>query len=157
MVSHFTPAKTLVGYTTERGGTRQDYLTQHSGGVDLPLVCLVNRYTVGSAEIAAAALRDHKRAKLVGERTFGKGSRQQLYDFESPDGQGPRLKLTVARYHSPTGDPIDQGIEPTLVVEMDPLQVGTETTDIQLAQALDTFTPASATPDAATPGQSVPP
>jgi carboxyl-terminal processing protease len=85
---------------------------------DLPLVVLVNGYSASAAEIVAGALRDHGRAVIVGTRTFGKGSVQNI--IELPDGSA--LKLTVARYYTPSGRSIQaQGIEPDMVVEqLDP-------------------------------------
>jgi carboxyl-terminal processing protease len=65
----------------------------------LPLVVLVDRYSASSAEIVAAALRDHRRATLVGERTYGKAVVQTL----DPLGNGAALELTVARYYTPSG------------------------------------------------------
>jgi carboxyl-terminal processing protease len=79
-----------------------------------PLIVLVNRRTASSAEILAACLQDYQRAKLVGERTFGKGSVQSLHEFESGGG----LKYTTARYTSPRGRSIDgEGLVPDLVLE----------------------------------------
>jgi carboxyl-terminal processing protease len=79
-----------------------------------PMVILVNGSTASAAEIVAGALRDHNRAVVVGTRTFGKGSVQNI--IELPDGSA--LKLTVARYYTPSGRSIQaHGIEPDVVVE----------------------------------------
>ena len=81
---------------------------------DWPMVVLVNGYTASAAEILAGALRDHGRAVIVGTRTFGKGSVQNI--IELPDGSA--LKLTVARYYTPSGTSIQaEGIQPDMVVE----------------------------------------
>jgi carboxyl-terminal processing protease len=79
-----------------------------------PMVVLVNGYTASAAEIVAGALRDHRRALIVGTRTFGKGSVQNV--IELPDASA--LKLTVARYYTPSGRSIQaEGIEPDVAIE----------------------------------------
>jgi carboxyl-terminal processing protease len=65
----------------------------------LPLVVLVDRFTASSSEIVAAALRDNRRATIVGQRTFGKA----LVQAFDPLGNGAALELTVARYRTPSG------------------------------------------------------
>ncbi|MEC8422239.1 MAG: S41 family peptidase, partial [Myxococcota bacterium] len=72
---------------------------------NLPLVVLVDEESASAAEIVAGALQDRERALVVGTQTYGKGSVQKLFLFE--DGGG--LKLTVARYHLPSGRSIADG------------------------------------------------
>ena len=77
----------------------------------LPLVVLVDRYSASSAEIVAAALRDHQRATLVGERTFGKALVQSI----DPLDNGAALELTIARYYTPSGADISNvGVVPQI-------------------------------------------
>jgi carboxyl-terminal processing protease len=85
---------------------------------DWPLVVLVNGYSASASEIVAGALHDQHRALLVGTRTFGKGSVQNIIDM--PDGSA--LKLTTALYFTPSGASIQaRGIEPDVVIEqLDP-------------------------------------
>jgi carboxyl-terminal processing protease len=74
-----------------------------------PLVVLIDRGSASGAEIVAGALRDHGRATLMGERTFGKGSVQTVM----PLANGQALKLTTSRYFTPSGASIhDRGLEP---------------------------------------------
>jgi carboxyl-terminal processing protease len=93
---------------------------------DAPLAVLVNKGSASASEILAGALQDNHRALLVGERTFGKGLIQSL--FELSDGSG--LAVTVAQYETPNHTDINKlGIMPDKVVELEPItraQVATE-------------------------------
>ncbi|NEO52763.1 MAG: PDZ domain-containing protein [Okeania sp. SIO3B5] len=106
---------------------------------DAPLVVLTNQGTASASEILAGALQDNGRALLVGERTFGKGLIQSLFDLS--DGSG--LAVTVAKYETPNHTDINkQGIMPDIVVEQDPIlpyQVTTED-DKQYQAAVELLT-----------------
>ncbi|HTL11638.1 MAG TPA: S41 family peptidase [Bdellovibrionota bacterium] len=81
---------------------------------DLPLAVLVNGSTASAAEIVAGALQDHKRAVIVGQTTFGKGSVQQVMDLGSNAG----MKITIARYYTPSGRSIqEKGVAPDLYLD----------------------------------------
>jgi carboxyl-terminal processing protease len=92
-----------------------DYLKNLPAGVkEVPMVVLVNSGSASASEIVAGALQDHKRAVVMGTRTFGKGSVQTIL----PIGNGTAIKLTTARYFTPNGRSIQaKGIEPDIVVE----------------------------------------
>jgi carboxyl-terminal processing protease len=92
-----------------------DYLKNLPDGVkQVPMVVLVNSGSASASEIVAGALQDHKRAVIMGTRTFGKGSVQTIL----PIGNGTAIKLTTARYFTPKGRSIQaMGIEPDIVVE----------------------------------------
>ncbi|MEW6589746.1 MAG: S41 family peptidase [Pseudomonadota bacterium] len=94
---------------------QMDYLKNLPAGVkDVPMVVLVNSGSASASEIVAGALQDHKRAVVMGTRTFGKGSVQTIL----PIGNGTAIKLTTARYYTPSGRSIQaKGIEPDIVVE----------------------------------------
>lgn len=72
---------------------------------DLPLVVLVNRFSASGSEIVAAAIADHRRGTIIGERTFGKGSIQNLHPLE--EGKSV-LKLTTATFHRPNGENLNR-------------------------------------------------
>jgi carboxyl-terminal processing protease len=81
---------------------------------DLPLVVLINGGSASASEIVAGALQDHKRAVVVGEKTFGKGSVQVVLPITDDEA----IKLTIARYYLPSGRTIQAvGVEPDIDVE----------------------------------------
>jgi len=80
----------------------------------LPLVVLINQGSASASEIVAGALQDHKRAIIMGTKSFGKGSVQTII----PSGDNVAIKLTTARYYTPLGRSIQQtGIDPDILVE----------------------------------------
>lgn len=109
----------------------------------VPTIVLVNGGSASASEIVAGALQDHGRAKIVGERTYGKGSVQTVM----PLGEGSAIKLTTSRYLTPSGRSINgTGIEPDVVVRAAPKQVyrglggsASMVDDPQLLEALRLF------------------
>lgn len=119
------PPSTIV-YTVNRQGIFGSYAATGNPLTDAPLVVLVNQGSASASEILAGALQDNQRATLMGEKTFGKGLIQSL--FELPDGAG--LAVTVAKYETPNHKDINKkGITPDLVITQDPItyfEIGTE-------------------------------
>ena len=94
---------------------------------DTPMVVLVNQYSASASEIVSGAMKDHKRAMIVGERTFGKGSVQMLFPLSA---RSAYLKLTTHHYYLPNGKCIHReenstewGVDPDVTVEMTPEQM----------------------------------
>jgi carboxyl-terminal processing protease len=114
VADQFLDSGTIVTIRGRKGSVETQ--TAHKGGaaVGVPVIALVDQGTASAAEILAAALHDHGRAKLVGVPTYGKGTVQTFYDLD--DGSG--LKLTTARYYTPAGKSLESnGIVPDVTVE----------------------------------------
>jgi carboxyl-terminal processing protease len=115
----FLPPGTAVVTTRGREGESEEPLTtpdRQRRKRDYPMVVLVNRMSASASELTAGALQDLKRAKVVGEITYGKGSVQNII----PMGGGTALRLTIATYHTPSGNtPHLTGITPEVAVAID--------------------------------------
>jgi carboxyl-terminal processing protease len=100
-----------------------------------PLIVLINRGSASASEIVAGALKDHKRAIVVGEKSFGKGSVQSIM----PLSNGGGLRLTTAKYYLPSGETIEEiGVQPDIKVEQqkDNFKINDPVNDNQLIYAL---------------------
>jgi carboxyl-terminal processing protease len=124
---------TEVAYATGRqAGARDEFRTSTSGTrLELPTAVLVNTGTSGAAEIVAGALRDWRRAVLVGEHTFGVADVTK----NIPLSDGSLVRLTVGRYYTPKGEAIDRaGVAPDFTVAS---ETGPSAKDAQLERATD--------------------
>lgn len=97
-----------------KNGSRQELKTQNGGlAYDVPLVLLVNRGSASASEIISGALKDYKRATLIGTRTFGKGSVQNVNALSDQS----QLRVTIAHFLSPKGNEIHEvGVSPDIEV-----------------------------------------
>jgi carboxyl-terminal processing protease len=115
VADHFLDSGTIVTIRGRKGSVETQVAHPGGPGVGVPVIALVDQGTASAAEILAAALRDHGRAKLVGVPTYGKGTVQTFYDLD--DGSG--LKLTTARYYTPNGNSLEsKGIVPDTTIEV---------------------------------------
>ncbi len=114
-------AEGLIVSTKGRNTPEKPYLAiPGSTFPDFAMAVLVNRGSASASEILAGALKDHRRAVLVGEQTFGKGSVQELIRMDNNAGA---VKLTTAYYYLPNGERIHgKGVAPDVVVDLTPQQ-----------------------------------
>jgi len=126
---YLKPGALVVSTEGRRPSQKEEFAVPRRGWrvpKDVPLAILVNGGSASAAEIMAGCLRDHRRAVLVGERTFGKGSVQNVIDL--PDGSA--LRLTTAMYYTPSRKVIHKkGVSPDIEVTL------TEEEHRQLAMA----------------------
>lgn len=123
-----------VVVTQDKGnGDKIDFSVTRKGlFTEIPVVVLINRGSASASEIVAGALRDHKRAKLVGETSFGKGTIQQAEDL----GDGAGLHVTIAKWLTPNGTWVHgKGLEPDIKVEVDKEE--DQTHDLSLEKAIE--------------------
>ena len=115
-MSDFFLEKGNIVSTRDRSGKDPEIVSATKDGTlsKFPLIVLIDEFSASASEIVAGALQDNKRALIMGERSFGKGSVQSVVKL----GDGSGLKLTVARYFTPSGRSIQaEGIAPDVVVE----------------------------------------
>lgn len=108
MVNEFLPNNRLIVYTQGRKSPRQDYNSNGTGSNQkMPLVILVDEGSASASEIFAGAIQDNDRGTIVGRRSFGKGLVQQPIEFSD----GSAIRLTIARYYTPSGRCIQKPYE----------------------------------------------
>ncbi len=123
----FLPKATIV-YTKDKNGKQGSVYESDEDCIMMPLVILVNENSASASEILAGALKDNGRAKIVGQKTYGKGSVQTMFKLRNGGA-----KITISHYYTAGGYIIDgNGIEPDYVVEN-----GDSGEDLQLEKALE--------------------
>ncbi|RJP43090.1 S41 family peptidase [Candidatus Parcubacteria bacterium] len=130
----FLPRGTVVVKEVGRDGNGKEFLAEGSGALrDLPIVVLINEGSASASEILAGTLRDHRGVKLVGARSFGKGTVQQAEALKD----GSSLKLTIAHWVLPGGQAIEgTGLDPDVKVERTEGDIE-ENRDPQLTSAIE--------------------
>lgn len=105
MINEFLPKNRLIVYTEGKAYTRNEAVSNGTGSFqNAPLVVLMDEWSASASEIFAGAIQDNDRGLIVGRRSFGKGLVQQQIPF--PDGSA--VRLTVARYYTPSGRSIQK-------------------------------------------------
>ncbi|MFK7992224.1 MAG: MXAN_5808 family serine peptidase, partial [Sandaracinaceae bacterium] len=126
----FLPSGTIVTTSSQDPSQRDEKFARQEGTEpNYPMVVLVNGGSASASEIVAGALKNHDRALIIGQTTFGKGSVQVLYDYED----GSALKLTIAQYLTP-GDVSIQGVGITPDIVIDPMTVDRQDMDLTVDQ-----------------------
>lgn len=137
VASEFLAKGKLVVKQENSTSDSTEYTVEREGKLkEIPLVILINKGSASASEILAGSLRDYKRAKLVGEKTFGKGSVQEALNLTGDAG----IHITVAKWILPNGDWINgKGIEPEVKIEnkIDEKNTLTREKDLQLEKALE--------------------
>ncbi|MBO7195527.1 MAG: S41 family peptidase [Alistipes sp.] len=105
IANEFLPQGNLIVYTEDRNGEQiKEYSNGSGSATDLDLIVLIDEGSASSSEILAGAVQDNDRGTIVGRRSFGKGLVQQ----QVPYADGSALRLTIARYYTPTGRSIQK-------------------------------------------------
>ncbi|MBO4484856.1 MAG: S41 family peptidase [Lachnospiraceae bacterium] len=116
MLERILPKGKLLIYMEDKNGQREEYFSQSSKTVDVPIAVLINGNSASASEVFAGCLQDYGVATLIGTKSFGKGIVQSLI----PLGDGSAIKVTTSKYFSPLGRNIHGvGFEPDIKVELD--------------------------------------
>lgn len=129
-LSNFLPMGSTVAIIKSKGDSFTEVTSDKPTiDADTPMVVLMNKGSASASEIVAGALQDYKRAIVIGEKSFGKGTVQQIVEFKD----GSSLKMTIAEWHTPKDRTINHlGLDPDV-----PVVAGDGTRDEQLLKALD--------------------
>lgn len=108
MVNEFLPRGEMIVYSEGRAYARADYRADGSGSfINMPLIVLIDEFSASASEIFAGAIQDNDRGLIIGRRSFGKG----LIQHQVGLSDGSAVRLTIARYYTPTGRSIQKPYE----------------------------------------------
>lgn len=135
LASLFLQQGKVVSVKGRSDSLSHQYVTGHPTLPDLPIVILINQGSASAAEILAGALQDHKRATVMGTKSFGKGTVQEVIDLP----EGSSLRVTTAHWLTPNGRNLaKEGITPDIVIDRTPEDINAKK-DPQLDAALKWF------------------
>ena len=133
IASEFIKSGTVVIQDNGKGQQERMDVSRTGLLTNYPVMVLIDGGSASAAEIVSGALRDHGRAKLVGEKSYGKGTVQEAEDL----GNGAGLHVTVAKWLTPNGTWVHKkGLTPDITVKLDPKK---PTVDLQLQKAIETL------------------
>lgn len=135
IASEFIPAEKIIVSEDFGAGKSRNEIRSPGGGLaeNIPTVVLINKGSASASEIVAGALKDSRDIRLIGEKTFGKGSIQEVLDIKG----GGSLKITVAKWIRPSGKIIEgEGVEPDILVSLTE-EDKTANRDPQLEKAIE--------------------
>lgn len=131
--------KSVIMKTVDSKG-KESFENATDGEVDLPIIVLINKGSASASEVLGVALHDNGKAKLLGEKSFGKGIIQSIFPIDN-NGKVEGVKVTVAEYFGPKGTKINKvGLDPDYVVEQKDLtKIGVDkiSEDLQLQKAIE--------------------
>lgn len=114
VTSNFVPKNKVIVSTIDKNKGKEEFKSKGGSYIGMPLVVLVDGGTASASEIFSGAVRDYKVGTLIGEKTFGKGIVQNMFDT----GDNTQLKVTIAKYYTPNGEYIHhKGISPDIQIK----------------------------------------
>jgi carboxyl-terminal processing protease len=120
----------IIGERSEDKDVVNEFIAGKGKYTEIPLLVLINEFSASASEVVAGALKDNNRALLIGERSFGKGLVQSIYELSD----GSAIEFTIEKYFLPSGLSIEGiGIEPDILVESEP----DSEEDLQLGRAVE--------------------
>lgn len=124
------PRDKIIMRTFDKEGNEEVDKTSDDDEISIDIVLLVNENSASASEILAGALKDNKKATLVGTTTFGKGVMQEIFELKT----GGAMKITIQEFKTPNGDKIHEvGIKPDIDIE----EGEDEKKDLQLEKAIE--------------------